>query len=97
MNGAAWGVVQCILRASIGSSPGLGTDAWLAGKGVSGAGLVHEGAVVHRSLFPEEESATGAPSWLVTETHAPGRRRPRGGAVPGGYASGWRRAAAGQG
>jgi hypothetical protein len=42
---------------TIHPSPGLGTDARLAGKRVSGAGLVHDGAVVHLSLFPEEEAA----------------------------------------
>jgi hypothetical protein len=38
-------------------SPGLGTDARLVSKGVSGAGLVYDGAVVHLSLFPEDENA----------------------------------------
>ncbi len=35
-------------------SPGLGADARLVGSHVSGAGLVHNGAVVHLSLFPED-------------------------------------------
>ncbi len=46
---------------SIHPSPGLGTDARLAGQRVSGAGLVHDGAVVHLSLFPEEEAAAPTP------------------------------------
>ena len=46
---------------SIHPSPGLGTDARLEGQRVSGAGLVHDGAVVHLSLFPEEETAASAP------------------------------------
>lgn len=42
-------------------SPGLGADARLVGSHVSGAGLVHDGAVVHLSLFPEDgDSAAGS-------------------------------------
>ncbi len=38
-------------------SPGLGADARLVGSHVSGAGLVYDGAVVHLSLFPEDEAS----------------------------------------
>ncbi|HEY1387911.1 MAG TPA: DUF6569 family protein [Ktedonobacterales bacterium] len=40
-------------------SPGLGADARLVGSHVSGAGLVYDGAVVHLSLFPEDEASSG--------------------------------------
>lgn len=36
-------------------SPGLGSDVRLAGAELAGAGLVHEGALVHLSLFPAEQ------------------------------------------
>jgi len=42
-------------------SPGLGADARLVGSRVSGAGLVHDGAVVHLSLFPEDGDSGGGP------------------------------------
>ncbi|HKW23735.1 MAG TPA: DUF6569 family protein [Ktedonobacterales bacterium] len=38
-------------------SPGLGADARLVGSHISGAGLVYDGAVVHLSLFPEDEAS----------------------------------------
>ena len=38
-------------------SPGLGADARLVGGRISGAGLVYDGAVVHLSLFPEDDEA----------------------------------------
>lgn len=37
------------------TSPGLGSDVRVTGAKLSGAGLVHDGALVHLSLFPEEE------------------------------------------
>ena len=37
-------------------SPGLGSDVRLAGAKLAGAGLVHEGALVHLSLFATEEA-----------------------------------------
>src|SRR5690348_295838 len=43
------------------ASPGLGRDARLAGAKVAGAGLVHEGRVVHLSLFADEADAEGSP------------------------------------
>jgi IMP dehydrogenase/GMP reductase len=43
------------------ASPGLGRDARLAGAKVAGAGLVHEGRVVHLSLFADEAEAEGSP------------------------------------
>ena len=43
------------------ASPGLGRDARLAGAKVAGAGLVHEGRVVHLSLFADEADAAGSP------------------------------------
>ncbi len=43
-------------------SPGLGSDVRLNSAALAGAGLVHEGALVHLSLFPAEEEAQGAPA-----------------------------------
>jgi ARG/rhodanese/phosphatase superfamily protein len=43
------------------ASPGLGRDARLAGAKIAGAGLVHEGRVVHLSLFADEADAAGQP------------------------------------
>jgi hypothetical protein len=40
-------------------SPGLGEDARLVGAHVMGAGLVHDGAVVHMSVFPEDGDSGG--------------------------------------
>ena len=48
-------------------SPGLGSDVRVSGPRISGAGLVYEGALVHLSLFPEDEVA--APT--VAPTVAP--------------------------
>jgi hypothetical protein len=42
-------------------SPGLGIDARLVGSQVSGAGLVHDDAVVHLSLFPEDSDTSRVP------------------------------------
>ncbi|HKS69494.1 MAG TPA: DUF6569 family protein [Ktedonobacterales bacterium] len=42
-------------------SPGLGNDVRLAGAKLAGAGLVHEGALVHLSLFPDEQSEAQSP------------------------------------
>jgi hypothetical protein len=54
-------------------SPGLGVDTRLVGSGISGAGLVYDGSVVHLSLFhDEEDSDEGQP--LKTRRHY--HRRP---------------------
>ena len=61
-------------------SPGLGADARLVGGHVSGAGLVYDGAVVHLSLFPEDEetsdpnAALDADQQLRTQRHYGGHR-----------------------
>lgn len=49
------------------ASPGLGRDARLAGAKVAGAGLVHEGRVVHLSLFADEADAAGLPGEDIEE------------------------------
>jgi hypothetical protein len=56
------------------ASPGLGRDVRLSAASVSGAGLVHEGALVHLSLFPEDQAA--ATSDTAT-TQAETQRVPR--------------------
>jgi hypothetical protein len=61
-------------------SPGLGADARLVGATVSGAGLVYDGAVVHLSLFPEDDAtsdldaALDADQQLRTQRHYGGHR-----------------------
>lgn len=64
-------------------SPGLGADARLVGGRISGAGLVYDGAVVHLSLFPEDDEAgaSGSPDaaldteqQLRTQRHYGGHR-----------------------
>lgn len=61
-------------------SPGLGEDARLVGGHVSGAGLVYDGAVVHLSLFPEDDetsdpdAALDADQQLRTQRHYGGHR-----------------------
>ena len=64
-------------------SPGLGADARLVGGHISGAGLVYDGAVVHLSLFPEDDEtgASGDPDaaldseqQLRTQRHFGGHR-----------------------
>jgi len=61
-------------------SPGLGADARLVGSHVSGAGLVYDGAVVHLSLFPEDDAtsdpdaALDADQQLRTQRHYGGHR-----------------------
>jgi ARG and Rhodanese-Phosphatase-superfamily-associated Protein domain len=59
-------------------SPGLGEDARLVGSHVSGAGLVYEGAVVHLSLFPEEEATgeSGEAQPTQAQRHYGGHRQP---------------------
>ncbi len=54
-------------------SPGLGVDARLAGSHVSGAGLVHNGAVVHLTLFPED-SESDAKAHHQAQRHYGGHR-----------------------
>lgn len=49
-------------------SPGLGADARLVGSHVSGAGLVYDGAVVHLSLFPEDEASGEGAEQQPTQT-----------------------------
>jgi hypothetical protein len=58
-------------------SPGLGADARLVGSHVSGAGLVYDGAVVHLSLFPEDEVSgeSGADQPTQTQRHYGGHRQ----------------------
>ena len=57
-------------------SPGLGADARLVGSHVSGAGLVYDGAVVHLSLFPEDEATgeSGEAQPTQTQRHYGGHR-----------------------
>jgi hypothetical protein len=60
-------------------SPGLGADARLVGSHVSGAGLVYDGAVVHLSLFPEDETSGEGDSGeqpTQTQRHYGGHRQP---------------------
>jgi hypothetical protein len=52
-------------------SPGLGADARLVGNHVAGAGLVHDGAVVHLSLFPDAPDTTSADT--TNAVHLPSR------------------------
>jgi hypothetical protein len=61
-------------------SPGLGADARLVGSHVSGAGLVYDGAVVHLSLFPEDEASgepgdSGAEQPTQAQRHYGGHRQ----------------------
>lgn len=57
-------------------SPGLGKDARLVGRHVSGAGLVYDGAVVHLSLFPEAaDSGEGEAATTPTQRHYGGHRQ----------------------
>jgi hypothetical protein len=57
-------------------SPGLGADARLVGRYVSGAGLVYDGSVVHLSLFPEDADGDIAkPQQMRRPAH--GRPRPQ--------------------
>jgi ARG/rhodanese/phosphatase superfamily protein len=61
-------------------SPGLGADARLVGSHVSGAGLVYDGAVVHLSLFPEDEASgepddSGAQQPTQAQRHYGGHRQ----------------------
>ena len=57
-------------------SPGLGADARLVGSHISGAGLVYDGAVVHLSLFPEDEASgeSGTDQPTQTQRHYGGHR-----------------------
>ena len=55
-------------------SPGLGADARLTGDHVSGAGLVYDGAVVHLSLFPEDEKTGKTDATPDAEQQAPTQR-----------------------
>jgi hypothetical protein len=57
------GLLEAALAATVQvhQSPGLGEDARLVGSRVSGAGLVYDGAVVHLSLFPEDDASEGTP------------------------------------
>ena len=55
-------------------SPGLGTDARLVGDHVSGAGLIYDGAVVHLSLFPEDEKTGKTDATPDAEQQAPTQR-----------------------
>ena len=59
-------------------SPGLGADARLVGSHVSGAGLVYNGAVVHLSLFPEDETSGEGADEQPTQAqrHYGGHRQP---------------------
>ncbi len=60
-------------KIEIHPSPGLGEDARLVGAHVSGAGLVHDGAVVHFSLFPEDDDDAAQPR--RAERHYGGHRQ----------------------
>ena len=51
------------------ASPGLGRDVRLSAANVSGAGLVHEGTLVHLSLFPEDQ-ATATSETATTQAEA---------------------------
>jgi hypothetical protein len=57
-------------------SPGLGVDARLVGSGISGAGLVYDGGVVHLSLFPDDADSDEAQP-QTTRRHYHGRPRPQ--------------------
>ena len=57
-------------------SPGLGADARLVGNRVTGAGLVHDGSVVHLSLFPEDTDSDDAHP-QKTRRHSHVRPRPQ--------------------
>ena len=56
-------------------SPGMGIDLRLSGAHVAGAGLVHEGTLIHLTLFPEDEvqpsSAAEATAEAAEEAETP--------------------------
>jgi len=58
-------------------SPGLGADARLEGRYVSGAGLVYDGSVVHLSLFPEDAHGDGEQPTQTTPRHYHRRPQPQ--------------------